>query len=68
MKQRIESVFWKTIEKNHPGRGEKSNKKNEESLRNILDDKKHNNIYIMGVPEGGEREQEIKNLFKEIMT
>ena len=40
MKQRIESVFWKTIEKNHPGRGEKSNKKNEESLRNILDNMK----------------------------
>ena len=34
--------------------------KNEESLRNILDNMKHNNIYIMGIPEGEEctRDQE----------
>ena len=35
--------------------------KNEESLRNILDNMKHNNIYIMGIPEGEESKQVIKN-------
>ena len=29
---------------------------------------KQNNTYIMGIPEGEESEQEIKNLFEEIMT
>ena len=29
---------------------------------------KHNNICIMGIPEGEESEQGIKNLFKEIIT
>ena len=29
---------------------------------------KHNNTHITGIPEGGESEQEIKNLFEEIMT
>ena len=29
---------------------------------------KHNNMHITGVPEGGEREQGIENLFEEIMT
>ena len=29
---------------------------------------KHNNIHIIRVPEKGEREQGIENLFEEIMT
>ena len=29
---------------------------------------KHNNIHIIGIPEGEEREQGIQNLFEEIMT
>ena len=41
---------------------------NEDSLRNILDNIKHNNICIMGIPEGKENEQGIENLFEEIMT
>ena len=43
-------------------------KKNEESLRNILDNRKYNNIHIMGIPEGEESKKGIKNLFEEIMT
>ena len=42
-------------------------KNNEESLRNILDNMKCNNICIMGLP-GEESEQRTKNLFEEIMT
>ena len=40
----------------------------EESVRNILDNMKHNNICILGIPEGKESEQGINNLFEEIMT
>ena len=49
-------------------REKKNLKKNEESLRNILDNIKHNNIHIMGLPEGEESKQGIKNLSEEIMT
>ena len=42
--------------------------KKEDKLRTILDNMKHNNIHIMGTPEGEEREQRIENLFEEIMT
>ena len=42
-------------------------KKNEERLRNLQDIFKHSNIQIIGVPEGGEEEQEIEILFEQIM-
>ena len=42
-------------------------KKNEERLRRLWDSFKHSNIQIIGVPEGGEEEQEIENLFDNIM-
>ena len=41
--------------------------KNEERLRNLQDNFKHANIWIIGVPEGEEEEQEIENLFEQIM-
>ena len=41
--------------------------KNEERLRNLWDNLKHSNIWIIGVPEGEEEEQEIENLFEETM-
>ena len=41
--------------------------KNEERLRNLQDNFKHSNIWITGVPEGEEGEQEIENLFEKIM-
>ena len=41
--------------------------KNEEKLRNLWDNLKHSNIQILGVPEGEEEEQEIENLFENIM-
>ena len=37
---------------------------NEEKLRNLQDNFKHSNIWIIGVPEGEEEEQEIENLFQ----
>ena len=41
--------------------------KNEERLRNLWDNSKCSNIQIMGVPKGEEEEQEIENLFEQIM-
>ena len=35
--------------------------------RNVWDNFKHSNIQIIGVPEGEEEEQEIENLFEQIM-
>ena len=41
--------------------------KNEERPQNLRDNFKHSNIQITGVPEGEEQEQEIENLFEQIM-
>ena len=41
--------------------------KNEERLRNLQDIFKCSNIWIIGVPEGEEEEQEIENLFEKTM-
>ena len=41
--------------------------KNEERLRNLQDNFKHSNIWITGVPEGEEEEQQIKNSFEQIV-
>ena len=41
--------------------------KSEERLRNLWDNCKFFNIWIIGVPEGEEEEQEIENLFEQIM-
>ena len=42
-------------------------RKNEERLRNLQDILKCSNIWIIGVPEGEEEEQDIENLFEQIM-
>ena len=42
-------------------------KKAEDSLRDLQDNIKHNNICIIGAPEGEEREQGIDNLSEEMM-
>ena len=42
-------------------------KKNEARLRNLWDNFKCSNIWIIGVPEGEEEKQEMENLFEEIM-
>ena len=41
--------------------------KNEERLRNLQDNFKHSNIWIIEVPEGEEEEQKTENLFEQIM-
>ena len=47
--------------------GETRIRKNEERLRNLQDIFNRSNIQIIGVPEGEEEEQEIENLFEQIM-
>lgn len=39
-----------------------------DSLRDLLDNTKYNNICMIGVPEREESEQRIWKLFEEIMT
>ena len=47
---------------------EKRLKTNEESLRELWDNVKHNNIRIIGVPEGQEREKGTEKIFQEIIA
>ena len=47
---------------------EKRMKRNEDSLRDLWDNIKHNNIHIIGVPEGEEREKGRKKIFEEIIV
>ena len=41
---------------------------NEDSLRDLWDNIKHNNINIIGVPEGEEREKGPEKIFEEIIA
>ena len=43
-------------------------KKNKDSLRELQDKMKPNNICIIGIPEGEEKDQRIENLFEKVMT
>ena len=47
---------------------EKRMKRNEDSLRDLWDNIKHNNIPIIGVPEGEEREKVPEKIFEEIIV
>ena len=42
-------------------------KRNEDSLRDLWENIKHNNIHIIGVPEGKEREKGPEEIFEEII-
>ena len=47
---------------------EKRMKKNEDSLRDLWDNIKRNNIRIIGFPEGEEREKGPEKIFEEIIV
>ena len=47
---------------------EKRMKRNENSLRDLWDNIKRNNIGIIGVPEGEEREKGPEKIFEEIVV
>ena len=65
IKQKKELVIWKRGHWNYPVRGEQ-NKKNkiEESLCELWDTVRQNNLHIIGVLEREEREKGTENLFK----
>ena len=51
-----------------PEQNEKTRiQKNEERLRNLWENFKRSNIRIIEMPEGEEEDQEIENLFEQIM-
>ena len=58
------------VGKNTQNEQEKENRlrKNEDGLREMQDNMKHNNICIIGIPEGEEKEQGIETLFEKIIT
>ena len=68
MKQTIDwvSELDNKVEKNTQNEQEKEKRprKNEEGLREMQDNMKHNNIHIIGIPEGEEEEQGIETLFE----
>ena len=51
----------------HPEQNEETRIQKNERLRNLQDKCKSSNIRIIGVPEGEEEEQQIENLFEQIM-
>ena len=57
------------VEKNTQNEQEKEKRlrKKEEGLREMQDNMKRNHIRIIGIPEGEEEEQGIKNLFEKVM-
>ena len=61
----INSVDQKEERKIQPEKNEETRiQKNEENLRNLQDMLKHSNIWIIGVSEVEEEEEEIENLFE----
>ena len=67
-KQGLNDLEQKEERNNQPEQNEETaTQKNEERLRNLQDIFKHSNIQIVGVPEGEEEEQQIENLFEQIM-
>ena len=52
----------------HPDQSEEIRiQKSEETLTNLWDNLKHSNIWIIGVPEREDKQQEIENLFEQII-
>ena len=52
----------------HPDQNEETRiRKSEETPTNLWDNLTHSNSQIIGVPEGEEQQQEIENLFEQIM-
>ena len=65
----LKSMVWTRRKKEtfDQNRMKKQEFKKMRRLRNLWDNFKHSNIQIIGVPEGEEQQQEIKNLFEQTM-
>ena len=67
-KNQISDLEHKEAKNHQPEQQEeKRAQRNEDYIRRLWDNVKHTNIYIIGVPEGEEKEQEIGNVFEKIM-
>ena len=65
MKPRIKSMIWnlrKQKATNQNNKKKKEFEKNEDRVSSLWVNFKHSNIRIIGVPEGKEKEQEIRNV------
>ena len=60
-------MSWRTKQKKTPRKSKNKAQKDEEGLREMQDNIKHNNIHIIGIPEVEEEEQGIENLFEKVM-
>ena len=62
MKQKFKATIWKTSQQKTPTQSNKIKKKTkyEDSLRDLCDNIKHNNICFIGVQEGEERARNSK--------
>ena len=57
------------VEKNsRQQQNEKRPKKKEEGLRKLEENMKHNDIHVIGIPEGEKEVQVIENLFVKVMV
>ena len=56
--------------RNHCCRTEyrKKNEKKKDSLQDLWDNIKHTNMFIIGVPEGEERERESEKIFEDVIA
>ena len=67
-KNQVKDLKYKEAKNTQPEKQkEKRIQKYEDSVRSLWDNFMHTNMWIIGVPEEG-REQDIENLFEEIMT
>ena len=66
-KNQIYDLEHKQTKNNQSEQEEKRIQKNEDSIRSLWDNFKRSNIHIIGVSEIEEKEQEIGNLFENIM-
>ena len=64
----VNSMIWNITKpkkkKKTPKKEKMNEKKNEDNVSSLWDNCKHSNICIVVVPEGEEKEQEIRNLFE----
>ena len=68
MKPKIKSMVWNIRKQKSTNQNkEKKESKNEDSVSSLWDNFKQLNIRFIGMPEGEEKEQEIRNLFGKIM-
>ena len=69
MELRIKSIIWNIRSKKHliRTRNNMNPSPNQDSVSSLCDNFRHSNIHITEMPEGEEKEQDIRNLFEKIM-